>query len=344
MNYKKIYHIDNLRLTPVLKERFLLHIVKPTKKLRCLDKKNYDLIWETEEKAISFNVKEDFILCTYLKIFDLQGNLLYSQSQPFSYEKLHLGNLTLWKLVDNEKEIALYSLFDLENFAFTNRDFSLKGVPVILEDNFIITREQNQLNCYDLANFKLQWQFNITQFGAYKENKIFADQEPEEKQREIKRVYFQEGKVIVTLSKAIIALEPETGELLWKINLEGYTPIEIVFDGNVGYLGDIEYYVVDIEKGEIVLKSRFDENIEIEGDKVRWVNSGSGLVLHKGFLWCIFNENGSCYLVKLSPENGKLIEGMKLETKAPSAKPPVFDENRMYILDQNGELFIYEEQ
>jgi hypothetical protein len=35
---------------------------------------------------------------------------------------------------------------------------------------------------------------------------------------------------------------------------------------------------------------------------------------------------------------------MSLDTQAPSAKPPVFNENRVYILDQDGELFIYEEQ
>jgi outer membrane protein assembly factor BamB len=344
MDYKKIHHIKNIRLTPVLKDELLLHIDKPTKKLRCLNRNNFELLWETKEKAISFTLKDELILCTYLKIIDLKGNLIYSENNPFSYEKLHKENITLWKLVDNEKEVALYSLFDLGNLGFTKQNFLLKGVPVILEKDILISRELKCFNCYDLTDFQLQWQFDIAQFGTYKENKIFADQEPEEKRREIYRVYYHQDKIIASISRAIIALNPQSGELLWKIDFEDYTPVDIVFDGNKGYMGDIAYYVIDIDKGEVILKSRFDENIEIEGDKIRWVTSGSGLVLHQGFLWCVFGENKRCYLAKINPVNGKLLDAMSLDTQAPSAKPPVFNENRVYILDQDGELFIYEEQ
>ncbi|NJK96356.1 MAG: hypothetical protein HC905_16880 [Bacteroidales bacterium] len=310
-----------------------------------MDKNTLRETCSTANKVYSFEVLDKYIISSLLELYDFNGNLIYSHqdSDLYDYEKINFGFNTLWKKVDETKNEVLYYIFDIKKHDFVRKDIKVQNVPVILLNDKLITRGMKELKCYETDFFSETWQFDVTQFCTYKENKIFADQEPEEKQREIYRVYYHQDKIIASISRAVIALNPQNGELLWKIDFEDYNPVEIVFDGNIGYVGDVAYYVIDIEKGEIILKSRFDENIEIEGNKISRVSSGSGLVLYNGFLWCTFSEHKNRFLAKLNPENGKIIDAMKLDATA-STRPPVFDENRVYILDQDGELFVYEKK
>jgi outer membrane protein assembly factor BamB len=326
---------------------YLLYVDKQFN-LKCVSKDDLKEIWNFEG-VYNFFLNTKYVVCGIIGNEQTVILNLYSGKKVNKYDfDLNIkGTLTescyYGSTFRNGEPVILK--FDLAKNDLAGIFPSLLGIRTIIDDMFYLSVQKKRiLTKRIIENDSVNWKFDITQFGTYKENKIFADQEVDEKQREIKRVYYQKGKVIITLSRAIIALDPMSGKLLWKIDFEDYNPIDIIFDDNKAYLGDIAYYVIDIDKGEVILKSRFDENIEIEGDKIRWVTSGSGLVLHQGFLWCVFGENKRCYLAKINPVSGKLLDAMSLDTQAPSAKPPVFNENRVYILDQDGELFIYEEQ
>lgn len=315
------------------------------------DYENLSIVWESQ----CYNVSDYEINSSYL-IFDsddinstviltLESKVeILNLKFKFSFDDRLINSKYL---VGNSQKKGI-NILDIQSksfFTIPKEDFS---AYLLVDSNVIcINKSKDLIASRDIisGNLFLKWQYSTLLLGTYKEKKIFAHKEPEEKQREIKRIYYHQDKIIVSLSSAIIALNPETGELLWQVDFNEYTPVDLVFDGNIAYVGVRLYYaVIDIDKGEMIFESEFDQDIEIEGNKISWVNSGSGLVLHQDYLWCVFNENGYCYLVKLNPESGKFIEGMKLATQAPSTKPPVFDDNRIYILDQNGILFIYEEQ
>lgn len=326
---------------------YLLYVDKQSN-LKCVSKDDLKEKWNFEG-VYNFFLNKEYVVCGIVGneqtvILDLNSGIIVNK---FDFDLNIKGKLTesfYYGSTFRNDEPVIFK-FDLSKNDLSGVFPSLLGIRTIIDDIFYLSVQKKRiLTKRIIENDSVKWQFDITQFGTYKENKVFADQKPEEKQREIYRVYYHNNKVIVTLSRAIIALDSDNGKLLWKIDFEGHDPFNLVFDGNIGYNGRIDYYIIDVEKGKVILKSRFDENIEIEGDHIRCVTSGSGLVLHQGFLWCVFGENKKCYLARINPENGRLLDAMTLETRAPSTNPPAFDENRMYILDQDGELFIYEEQ
>jgi len=203
--------------------------------------------------------------------------------------------------------------------------------------------EKNLLTGINLENGELVWQFDISQYGPYKEwdfiRKIW-----QERRREINKVYYYRGKIIVTLSRAIIALHPDNGKLLWKIDFENYNPVDLLFDEEKAYVGRLVYYsVVDVDKGEKVFEREYDPKFryEVEGYSLSQIVY-HGLSLYKGYLWFTHEDKGRQFLLKADPATGDILEGRLLETNY-SSGPPIFYGNRMYLRDQVGDLYVYEE-
>lgn len=340
---KLIHKISGLRQIPSILGEKIYFIDRKSERLMALDKKTFDIAFHNDDKVLSFSIFQNLILCYGLNIYNLEGNKIYSGEALYSYENLYFENLTLWKLVDNEKETVSHFVFDVANMTFIKKDFILGGVPFLFLDKYVFTRKTPIITCKNIETDATLWQFDISQFGPYKDKKIFADKEPEVRQREINRVYYHNNKIIVTLSRAIIALNPETGLLLWKIDLKEFNPYDIVFNGNIGYVGDGLYYVVvDIEKGQIVYEREFDHTLKVNiaGNSLSHILY-NGLTFYDNYLWFTYGTGGNRFLLKANPQNGDIVDGMLLETKH-STYPPLFDENRMYILDQEGNLYIYE--
>ncbi|MEY1638197.1 hypothetical protein [Tenuifilum osseticum] len=226
--------------------------------------------------------------------------------------------------------------------SFVKKDIVLGAVPFLFLNKYIFTRKAQIITCKNIENDSTLWQFDISQFGTYKDKKIFADKEPEVRQREINRVYYHNNKIIVTLSRAIIALNPETRQLLWKIDIKEFNPYDIIFNGSIGYVGDGLYYVViDIENGQKIYEREFDHTlrVNIEGYSLSYILY-NGLTLYDNYIWFTYGTDGKRFLLKADPRNGNIVDGMLLETRLPT-HPPQFDENRMYILDQEGNLYVY---
>jgi outer membrane protein assembly factor BamB len=307
----------------------------------------FDILWKSDLKTIC-----DFAIHKKWLVLDSDDNdktvILNSKTKEVYHavkNRFAFGDNLLndkFLVGNSRRKSVVIDILSKEVKEYPKEDYSF----ILVKDNDVVCRNKLKtiLSYRSIYSDLLEiWQFDITQFGTYKENKIFADQEPEEKQREIYRVYYQQDKIIASISRAVIALNPQNGELLWKIDFEGHEPIDLIFDKDVCYGGQWRFTIIDIRNGVKILESDYDRDIEIEGNIIPRVSSGSGLVLHNEFLWCTFSENKNRFLTKLNPENGKIIDAMKLDTTA-STRPPIFDENRVCILDQDGELFIYEEQ
>jgi len=218
-----------------------------------------------------------------------------------------------------------------------------KSADLLIGDKVVcIDEKDSTITLCSLEGLEMQWRFDITQFGPYKEWD-FIKKEWEERRREVNRLYFYRGKIIVTLSRAIIALEPQTGKLLWKIDFEDINPIELVFDEDVAYLGELLHlFKIDIEKGKILYHNYNPSySVEVNGYKLTQITY-HGLTLYKNYLWLARNMKGREFLFKINPNDGLIVEGMLLDTNYP-CETPIFQDNRMYIQDQVGDMYVYEE-
>jgi outer membrane protein assembly factor BamB len=342
---KLIRIIQDLRNKPIIHRDEIYFIDKKKQELVVLDKVTFKHAFQIGDKVISFHILHDHILCYGLNIYNLKGEKVFSGDAQYSFENLYYNNLSLWKLVDNENESVSYHIFDIFQKSFVKQNFTLGAIPFLFFEDRVYTRKTHIITCKNIYNGSILWQFDIAQFGAFIDKKIFADKEPEARLREINCVYYQNNKIIITLSRAIIALNPETGQLAWKIDIKEFNPYYIVFDGNFGDVGDGLYYVViDIEKGQIVYEREFDHTltVNIEGHNLSHILY-NGLVLHNNYLWFTYGMNGKQFLLKANQHNGDILDGMLLKTKL-STYPPLFDDDRMYILDTDGVLFIYEQK
>lgn len=247
----------------------------------------FDILWKSELKTIC-----DFAIHKKWLVLDSDDNDKTFILNPKTKEVYHTVNNRFafgdnllndrFLLGNSRRKSVVIDILSKEVKEYPKEDYSF----IIVMDNDVVCRNKIKtiLSYRSICSDLLEtWQFDIAQFGTYKENKIFADQEPEEKQREIYRVYYHQNKIIASISRAVIALNPQNGELLWKIDFEGYEPINITFEGNIGYGGQRKFNAFDIVKGRKVIETEYDKNIEIEGNKISQVWAGAGLVLHKGF-------------------------------------------------------------
>jgi len=345
MTNKLIATIKNIQHYYEIDSSYLLYIDKKDN-LRCISKDNFKEIWYFEN-CYNFFINKEYVVCgmvgnekttilnlndgTKVKEFDFDLNIKGKRTELYYYGSTYRNN----------EPVILK--FDLSKNELAGIFPSLFGIGTLLNDIHYLTDKKGKiLFKKNIENDTTLWQFDISQFGTYKDKKIFTDKEPEVRQREINRVYYHNNKIIVTLSRAIIALNPVNGELIWKIDFDNYDPVTLLFDGNIAYSGRLIYFaIIDIEKGIKLFEKDFDPSyrFEIEGFKLSQIRY-IGLTLHENHLWFTHEDKGHQFLLKADPRNGNIVDGMLLETKLPT-HPPQFDENRMYILDQEGNLYVY---
>ncbi len=258
---------------------------------------------------------------------------------------LHENNLILYERYEFNKPGDLICK-DIDNLEvkWQIKDISIKigEIYQINKSLVIVNDKMNLIQSIDTEKGEINWQFDISQFGPYR-NWDYIKREWQDLPREIERVYYYNDKIIVTLSRAVIALNPHNGQLLWKVDLENFNPCDVIFKDNIAFIGELLYFVkIDTDKG-IKIFERFDPkyNFIVEGNKLTQITY-QGMTFYKDYLWLARNFNGREFLLKVNPLNGDILEGRLLDTNY-TCYPPLFYDNRMYIHDQVWDLYVYEE-
>lgn len=338
-----IKKFEGCRGFKILFNILLFRSEKDNYKLLELSKLNFQVQWSSEEETLLFSANNKYVIFTNGKkatfILDVENKTIYVKI-PFVFS--FNDHTCSFKILagTTRKGICVYKFYE-NNFYEHGCDFV---VNLVIEERILCLNKKKNILILLNSSFSTLWQFDISQFGTYKV-RDYIKKVYEERQREINRVYYHSNKIIVTLSRAIIALNPDDGKLLWKVDFENYDPVNLIFDGNIAYSGRLIYFaIIDIEKGIKLFERDFDPSyrFEILGYKLSQIRY-IGLTLHNNFLWFTHEDKGHQFLLKAQPENGDIVDGMLLETKY-STDAPLFDGNRMYILDQEGTLYVYEEE
>jgi len=208
---------------------------------------------------------------------------------------------------------------------------------------FVPNYELNLISVLDDRDGSLLWHFNISQLGPYYDNSRL-DIPPQECKRKIDKIYYHNDKVVVTLSRGIVALHPQTGELLWKLLFDNRYTDNLIFDENIIYSGcGFCYTVIDIEQGKVLYTNdqQPKEIVNIGGKDIlrKWVSYRS-FCLRNRFIWSYLLYDGCWYLLKLEPATGKVVDSCALPIGL--SQDPIFIENTIYMRDMDGFLNIFE--
>ena len=208
---------------------------------------------------------------------------------------------------------------------------------------FVPNYELNLITTLNDCNGEILWQYDIFQLGSYYDDSRL-DIPPQECKRKIDKIYYHNDIVIVTFSRGIIALQSQTGELLWKILFDDRYTDNLIFDGNIVYSGcGFCYTVIDIEKGKVLYANdqQTKETVNIGGKELlkKWMPYRS-FCLRKGFIWSYMRYDACYYLEKLEPATGQVVDGCALPIGL--SQDPVFIGNTIYMRDMEGNLNIFE--
>jgi len=212
----------------------------------------------------------------------------------------------------------------------------------LLKDNYAIcqNKDKNVISSRDIENnLKLVWLFDISHFGTY------HDVIDGEQAREIHNTYLYKDKIIVAISRAVIALDFKTGELIWKLDLNDEDPMELLIRDTTAYMSvGVHYKVIDLEKGELIFERR-TPTLYFEDKKLIYNNDNPGAIInwHNNKMWSLFNWNRQRYLASFAPESLELQSLQPLPVYD-QHRQPVFDGNRLYVLQDCGTLLVFEEE
>lgn len=300
-----------------------------------------EVLWQSEENEVyHYYVNDDII------IFNK-----YNDNEEFIFDDTMIYNRKTKKTVFNGKiplflyqyqcfyENIFYNIdvesiivFDvLKGVVLEKKEIKTEGVTSLLTDNFLIKNRDSHIYVYIKTDFSLLWQKDLNDY-------FLKDTETEV---EVKEVYLYENSLIVVTKAGVVRLNIETGELIWKTNYYART-MEIV--GHFGYVcTSLSLYRINLDNGETYHYGREYAQLpdfEYEG-KSYWA-SGHRVVYHDGLLWYLVYDSGDSFVIAIDPESAEYQWIHKIDTYE-KADEIQFHQDKMFISDTGGNLFIYEE-
>ncbi|WP_155284819.1 hypothetical protein [Capnocytophaga felis] len=254
------------------------------------------------------------------KIFDENENIFYYiVDNEYGIVRKFVGKFEVdFYLLEIEKSQLLQKI-DFEG-----------EIVLFFDSGDIISNTDNTLFRY--TNFSLLWQKDFSEITNYK------DYDGSLKQGEIREIYSYNNTLIVLTQLFILRINLQTGEIIYSLQLPaGLMTLSIEGDKAYGCYG-YHYMEIDLEKGELINFVRI-ENALLNGQEYNAIMNKA--CYKDGFVFHGLRLEGGQYAVGaintktgkrewISPLSVSMVE--KIE----------FHNDKMFILDTGGNLYIYE--
>lgn len=153
----------------------------------------------------------------------------------------------------------------------------------------------------------------------------------------IDNVYVHENRIYTLCGHHIICTSLD-GTLVWNRELE-FRPVILEIDKNMGYMvSSNNVAALNLNNGSTFYSKKMNQIIW-QGYELFF--QGFHPRIYNQKLWCTIQTNGLNFVAALNMENGALEWLQNIETPH-FINPPKFDDKRMFILDNGGNLFIYD--
>ncbi|MFK8308391.1 hypothetical protein ACI76O_11875, partial [Capnocytophaga cynodegmi] len=181
-------------------------------------------------------------------------------------------------------------------------------------------------------DFSLLWQKNLSDITSYK------DYDGSLKQGEIREIYSYNNTLIVLTQVFILRLHIETGEIIYSLRLPaGLMTLSIEGDKAYGCYG-YHYMEIDLEKGELINFVRL-ENALLNGKEYNAIMNKASY--KDGFVFHGLRLEGGQYAVGAINTKTGNREWISL-LSVNMVEKIEFHDDKMFISDTGGNLFIYQ--
>ncbi|MFK8299069.1 hypothetical protein ACI76O_11865 [Capnocytophaga cynodegmi] len=285
--------------------------------------------------------------------FDLyEDNLVYISRNEESIFLVNLKtkiknhiNKILYGLVDNyykknenfyiDKDEEKIYIYDLTSGNITKKfDSIIIGYPKLNTNSHIVTQKDSYIYIYIKNDFSLLWEKNLSDITSYK------DYDGSLKQGEIREIYSYNNTLIILTQVFILRLHIETGEIIYSLRLPaGLMTLSIEENKAYGCYG-YHYMEIDLEKGELINFVRI-ENALLNGKEYNAIMNKASY--KDGFVFHGLRLEGGQYAVGAINTKTGNREWISLLSFNMVEKIE-FHDDKMFISDTGGNLFIYQRE
>ena len=210
----------------------------------------------------------------------------------------------------------------------------IKGFIKLNTEDYILTKKETFIYNYSKTDFSLLWQKDLSKLTQY------TEWDGTEEEGKIREVYHYKDSVIVLTQMFILRIDLQTGDIIYSLQLPaGLMELSIVGDKAYGCYG-YHYMEVDIEKGKLLKFIRI-ENAVYQGKEYNAIMDSPKF--HEGYVFHGVRLEGGYYAISaLDAQTGKRMWIDLLGTYM--VEKIEFYENKMFVSDSGGSLYIYEKE
>lgn len=293
-----------------------------------LDDKN-DIILALENELNKIDLETGNLISTSklpsqtipdFKIDHFQGNKLYS-----TYSSINAGTFKFYLYCYDADKNKIQWQVDLKE------DVPLASV--LIENILVMFLSSNKILAYNADNGKVFWKINSQ--GTY-----IDEVEDNQQQRVIDSIpVVVENRLIFGLTdKLLRAYDVNNGKQLWETSIQEKASGNYVIDevGNIHVISSQHYYCLDSKNGNITNKKDVKSHLENKG-----FNFFTMPTITNQYLF--FAERFKGNLFALDINSGDIVWDYKCKSQIPKTHFPLFINSRMYIVDDQGGVYVFSE-
>jgi len=352
MKYKFLKTIEKVNSIITWGKDIILYLHE-NEKFSCFFKQKLEVVWRYCGGYYGFLYKDKVFINVDINnttnILSLNsGEVIESLTVGFYSRNCYILNnysYGLQVIKRNEKTgLIKYNClkFDIENRKVIKINESIYPFEILLTENeYLSMLDFDKIYKINYDTNEVMWEYKISELGPFL-NDFDVLEPPRWEKRRLYNMYVVDNCLIVSVSKGIIALSLEQGELLWHKDLS-FDPLYLSFLNGRIYCRDWESFAsLDSHTGEIILQKKYT-GFQIN-DEVIWSVQSYGMKIHDGKGYFMLDTSSTSYLLSMNLQTAEV----SIETELPEVKSHVhtedihFEGNRLYIQDCASFLYVYE--
>lgn len=304
--------------------------IDSTSKQLVIHKADFSEDYRLEGEHNGFVLKGNLLLDSRLLTWDLKRKIKVRTIEDQHYV-FHNEKYLVTKVVRYEIRQVDYFLIDTFNFGIQKK-IKLPGSPIAISNGIIICRKYGVYG-FDISNELIRWQLDLSGLCSYDVGNGLE-------KAELSNIYSDDEFVYLLAGLSVVKVSIQSGEIIWHANLATAQSRGLVYGGYLYTTSNAYINKIDCQTGEILYQVGFDY-FSIGNKKE--LGPIKELVWYQDSIWTVMDSNPSA-LIEINPCDGSYISVIPLKELGITrdCHMPRFHKNRMYLLDSDNTLHIFE--
>ena len=303
------------------------------------DESTYEITWELYFAVNDFRIIDQFVFvsstfedCTMVIELDSKKEI-YTFSKTIALGEFNLKNWGYEVFIKLKEELLRLNLINLSNEKRAlDKNLNLKNVG---ENRLLFSpRKSSIILAFDWQVTLKSWQLDLSDLCAYDVGNGLE-------KAELSKIYSDDEFVYLLAGLSVVKVSIQSGEIIWHVMTHGKQSRGLLKEGFLYASTNAYITKINTDSGELIYHRVAFDHININNEKT--FGPIQELVWYRDSIWTIMDSNPSA-LIEINPNDGsyKSVIPLKDLGITRDCHMPRFHDNRMYILDFDNTLHIFE--